>query len=151
MKNFLRNNKGITMISLVVTIFILAFVVGTVVYYSRSIAETARFENVKANMILIQAQAKIISEKYNYDSGSIEILGQPDESGFYILSSEDLEKMGMDDLVKEMQKSNDNANYLVRYAIGDYRNQEIDVKYNKGIIYENTVYYLLSDIQAEGL
>ena len=130
MKVFLKNDKGITMISLVVTIFLLAIVVGTVVYYSRSIIETARFENIKSNMILIQAQAKIIYEKHSFDN-SIALVGTLQDSGYYELSTNDLIKLGLDEIVKDLdtekevyyvyypQNSNEEVNDLVNKLFED--------------------------------
>lgn len=146
MKVFLKNDKGITMISLVVTIFLLAIVVGTVVYYSRSIIETAKFENIKSNMILIQTQAKILYEKHNIDN-TIPLLGTLMESGYYELSTNDLLELGLDEIVKDLDTEKEA--YYVYYPQNS--NEEVNVKYWPGITYEKVVYNELSSIMASKL
>lgn len=146
MKVFLKNDKGITMISLVVTIFLLAIVVGTVVYYSRSIIETAKFENIKSNMILIQAQAKIIYEKHSFDN-SIALVGTLQDNGYYELSTNDLIKLGLDEIAKNIDTSKET--YYVKYPQND--NEDVDVKYWPGITYDKVTYDDLSVIIANKL
>ena len=141
-----KNEKGITMLSLIITIFMLAIVSATVIYYSRSLSKTAKLENLKSNMLLIQAQAKIISEKINYGDTSVVL----DESksqgnGFYLLDDEDLVNMGLDEIIKNKSKG---EKYYIKYPINGYT---MDVQYSPGITYKGTVYKYLSQIQDAGL
>lgn len=142
----IKSEKGISLLSLTITIFMLAIISGTVIYYSRSLSKTAKIENLKSNMILIQAQAKIISEKYNYDNESVTIIGTSGDDGYYLLSKNDLTELGLEEIAKGL---NSKEQYSVRYAIGDYQNNYIDVKYEPGITYEGTVYKELSKIEED--
>ena len=147
----IRKEKGITTLSLIITIFMLAIVSATIIYYSRSLSKTAKIENLKSNMILIQAQAKIISEKYNYDNGSVTLIGTPYREGFYTLSEENLREMGLEEIAKTID--NKKEKYYVRYAIdiGEEKHKDdyIQVKYEPGITYEGKLYTLLSEIESD--
>lgn len=147
MKKMFKANKGITMVSLIVTIFMLAFVVGTVIYFSRSIVETARFENIKSNMILIQAQAKIIYEKHNFDS-TVPLIGNgPLENGFYELTANDLINMGLDEVTKDF--NSDKECYYIKYPSNS--SEEVEVRYEPGITYDNSIYKDLTLILSSKL
>ena len=133
MKNMnIKNNKGITFITLIISIILLIILAGTSVYIGLDISETAKLENVKTNLISLQSKCKIIAEKNAIEDE--ELYGTKQESGdyigWYLLSKADLIEMGFNNL-------DDKDNYYV-----DYEND--DVAYGKGITYDNVTYHKLS-------
>ncbi len=62
-------NKGITLISLVITIIILLIIAGIAVYSGKEMIQKANLEELKTNMLLIEAKAKEYVEKANFKMG----------------------------------------------------------------------------------
>lgn len=143
-----KYEDGITLLSMIIALFMLTIISATIIHYSKSLSRTAKIENLKSNMILIEAQAKIISEKYNYDAESVTILGSSLDDGYYLLDSESLSNMGLEEIAKGL---NSKEYYKVRYAIGEYKDNEILVEYEPGITYQGELYTTLSQIKEAGL
>lgn len=136
----IRNNKGITLIALVVMIVILAIITAVTVTVSVNYADIAKFENVETDLLLIQSKAKVMADKKAI--GEIEedeLYGIKQESGdyqgWYLLSQSELDEMGM-------KKAQAEDNYYI-----DYQNN--DVAYGVGIEYKGTTYYKLSEMKSD--
>ena len=69
MQNLRRNNKGITLLVLVITIVILTIIVGVSMKYGMDTITYTTFQNTKTNMLLIEAKAKEYVENANYKLG----------------------------------------------------------------------------------
>ena len=67
----LRNNKGITLTTLVITIIILLILSSITVYGGMSLIKRANVESLKTNMLLIQAEAKAIVEEINFRESAL--------------------------------------------------------------------------------
>lgn len=63
----MRNEKGITIVALVVTIIILLILATVGIQYGMDAIKVANLEDLKANMLLIQGKAKIIIDKENFE------------------------------------------------------------------------------------
>lgn len=63
------NNKGITMIALIITIVILLIIAGIAITGGRSTIEKAKLESLKTNMMLIKAKALECVEEVNFKLG----------------------------------------------------------------------------------
>ena len=133
----MNNNKGITLIALIIMVVLMIIIASVTINTSNKIAEAANFENIKTNLLLIQSKCKIIAEKNAIGEitedelyGTKQLIG--DYSNWYILSRNDLNNMGLKDL-------NDEDGYYV-----DYEND--DVAYAKGITYNKVLYYKLSEM-----
>lgn len=61
-----KQNKGITLIALVITIVVLIIITSISVYYGGGIIKQANLETLKTNMLLIQAKAKEYVEEVNH-------------------------------------------------------------------------------------
>lgn len=72
----MNRNKGVTLISLVITIIVLFIIVGISVYSGKDIIKQAQLEELKTNMLLIEAKAKGYVEEANFKMG---INPNPDE------------------------------------------------------------------------
>ena len=131
--------KGITLIALTVMITILLIIAGITIYGGKGTIEKAELEELKTNMLLIEAKAKEYVENANFKLGMIEsekeskletakaelkgdIIPKPDyvqteSTGKYVfcceLTVEQLNEMGIPN-VKSDEK---NGEYIVVYDI----------------------------------
>ena len=67
-KNFKKTN-GVTLAALVVTIIVLAIIASIAIYSGKEMVEKAQIEELKTNMLLIQAKSKEYVEKVNFKIG----------------------------------------------------------------------------------
>lgn len=67
----MKRNKGITMISLMVTIVILMILATITMYYGNSAMKEAKLQDLKTNMLLIQAAVKGDLEKYHFETSNL--------------------------------------------------------------------------------
>ena len=155
-----KNNSGITLMALVITIIILTIIISISVYEGKELIEKSRIQSIENNMLIIQAKAKayaeeidakIWTEKENKDAtrdgefrekgfnASNNIVSNIDVSNYfaYIISSNGLSLMGLDD-------KND-GKYMVIYDKEDYK--KMDVIYIDGVNYKNETIYTLSKMQ----
>ena len=68
----MKNNKGVTMISLALTILILVILATMTMYYGESAVKEAKLQDLKTNMLLIQASLKNDLEKYHFETNSLD-------------------------------------------------------------------------------
>ena len=73
--NKLKNNKGITLMTLVITIIVLLIIVSITVNYGIDSISKAQIQNMQTNMLLIEAKAKKYVENANFQLGV-----KPDEA-----------------------------------------------------------------------
>ena len=64
-----EKNKGVTLIVLAVTITVLLIISGIILYSGQSIIKQAQLEELKTNMLLIQAKAKEYVEQATFKMG----------------------------------------------------------------------------------
>lgn len=133
----MRNNKGITLIALIITVVLLAILAGGAIKLGLSITSAARFENIETYLLLIQGKVKKMSQ--DLVIGEIEeneIVGTKqdggDYPGWYLLSQSDLNDMGVN-------KAKAEDGYYVNYDTDD-------VAYSKGISLDGNTFTKLSDI-----
>ena len=65
----IKENRGITLISLIVTIIVLMIIAGITIYNGKSTITQAQLEGLRTNMLLIQAKAKEYVEEVNFEMG----------------------------------------------------------------------------------
>lgn len=133
----MKNNKGITLIALIVTVILLAILAGATIKMGLGITSTAKFENIETQLLLIQSKVKIMSQ--DLVIGEIEeseLKGTKQDSGeymgWYLLSQSDLNDIGV-----EKAKAEDG--YYVNYDTDD-------VAYSKGISLEGNTFTKIKDI-----
>ena len=71
MKN-MKNNNGITMVALVVTIIILLMLAGISVGTGERMIKKSKLENIKTNMLLIEVKGKEYLEKASFNLGAFD-------------------------------------------------------------------------------
>lgn len=65
----MKNNKGITLVSLVITVIVMLILALVVVNIGRESIDKANLQNIKTNMLLIEAKVKEYVENANYELG----------------------------------------------------------------------------------
>ncbi len=68
-ENVKKNNKGITLLALVIIIVIITIIAGITIRYAMEAIRLATLQNTKTNMLLIEAKAKEYVENANFDLG----------------------------------------------------------------------------------
>lgn len=63
----IKNNKGITLVALVVTVVIILIIGAITVYEGSKLVDEAKYEDVKTNMLLIQAEVKNFAEQAKFE------------------------------------------------------------------------------------
>lgn len=145
----LKNNKAITLISLVITIIVILIISSITVYTGTNIIKKAELENLRTNMLLIEAKSKEYVEEASFKMGpkSEELTDEEKnkilsetlkgdkleekkysfqkngEEIFYELHTEDLEKMGLTNI------KSDNAEYVVEYNL---ESVSVEIYYSQG-------------------
>ncbi len=66
----MKNNKGITMIALIITIILLIILAGVGIGTGNDIIKKSEIENLKTNMLLIKVKGKEYVEKANFNLGT---------------------------------------------------------------------------------
>lgn len=146
----IKNNKGITMISLAAIVLLMILLASVTAYESNGLISAARVQSVTTDLLLIQAQVRIINEKIVFESDedkklelyvgtkligddkvsktmkdkSIVTSEEISNNNYYVLSKDDLVNMGLDSL-----------NYEDGYVV-NYETEEViyvkGVKNNEG-------------------
>lgn len=147
------NQKGITIISLMITVVVLIIITSATVYTGTSIIKKATLQTINTNMMLIKVKTKTIAEqaKFNKDTSNYkgtvisDITGNKDidkllnnniiedTQKHYLLSKEDLTSMGLDKI--DIEKG-----YIVNY-------ETEEVIYVKGFENDGITYYKLSELK----
>lgn len=145
----MRNQKGITLITLVITIVILIIITGVVTYsglesvnISQKTAFISELEMIQAKVNVIYEERKASTEKIEYynsigqDISNVdgtrinEVLGQTSKDGFKFFNQDDLKKLDLDNINQEVL-----INYDTREVVS-----------LNGFTVEGVKYYKLKDI-----
>lgn len=78
------NNKGITLIALVITIIIMMILVSIGICYLVKVISKENVENIRTNMLLINAKAKEYCEEANFKLGTGSVPENEDELNTYM-------------------------------------------------------------------
>ena len=111
-----KNSKGITLVSLVITIIILMLITSVTVYTGTNVIKQVTLQNVNTDMMLIKAKVKTMEEQAKFNKDNSNYKGTPlidvhdnkkidklvdeeiveDITKYYLLSKEDLNSMGLE-------------------------------------------------------
>lgn len=67
----LKNNKGVTLIALTITIIVMLIIAGITIYGGSKLIQDAKVEDVKTNMLLVQAEVKNYVEQAKFENKKI--------------------------------------------------------------------------------
>lgn len=165
----IKNNKGITLIILVVTIIVLLILAGVTITAGTESIKKAKLETLRTNMLLIRAKGKEYCEEANFRIGTNNPPTEEDlkkgtdyltnekqlnsaqsselpvsgETFDYIakLEEEDLKRIGLN----EVANSSNTGTFYIGFNIKD---NQVEVYNSIGYKSTNgTTYYKLSDIE----
>lgn len=172
----MKNNKGITMIVLVLTIIILLILASISIGTWNNVVEQSKLENIKTNMLLIEVKAKEAAKDSNFNLGTSyesltdenqrierlqqaklqlkgEIIENVNELNIGVLKGEDeLEifcRLSTEDITNmgiTNVISDDRNGYYI--VKYDIRNIGVEIYNTKGFKLENRTYYSLTDLQS---
>ena len=142
----MKSENGLSFIGTIILVVIIAVITFGVVYFVRIQADKEKAEDIKTNMLLVQAKVKKISGDYILEEKDEVLVGtklsemqdeQPikdflskelfdaDEKDkkYYVLNQQNLNDMGLDNVVLE-----ENAYYIVDYTSSEvyYTNGYLD-------------------------
>jgi len=174
----MKNNKGITMVALVLTVVVMAILTGIVISFGSKHLKEAELQDLVTNMLLIQAKAKIGVEEVEFKTANITDQGKiaqiKDENllgelvdideqtdnvtkllNKILSKAEDLEKdwyyLDNDDLKEIGSYELMSLNNENQYYLYTYNSTtlEIEVLYTGGYITsDNVTYYKLSELES---
>lgn len=122
----MKSNRGITMIALVITIVILIIVASISIGEGSKTIEKSEIENLKTNMLLIKAKAKVCVETANFKLGtSLDNLSEQDKSNRINIAKQELIGEEITSIngvisnigIKEENLKLDNQNYIYYYKL----------------------------------
>ncbi len=134
----IKNNRGITMIALVVTIILLIILAGISISVGIDISQEAQFDNIQTYLLLIQTKCEqLVNDKVIGNIDESGLYGEKQSDGWYKLSQGELNDIGV-----EKAKASDG--YYVNYD-----SDEVQVKYEKGIEHDGQVLHYLSEMLGD--
>lgn len=123
----MRNNKGITIIVLVITIIVLLILSGISIKTGNNIIKQSNLENIKTNMLLVKIKAKEYVENANFKLGTAfdKVTDENDKNSRIAKAKEELQGEEISDIsifknninISQEQLSNDNSNYTYYYKL----------------------------------
>ncbi len=151
------NNRGITLMTLVITIIIMIILAGVTITGTYSLIKKSQLENLKTDMLLIQAKTKTALEEYNFSKDETKLIGTKleeadtekvsklnkagitDISNWYFLSQDDLNNINLSDI-----RAKDGEYYFVKY---DKENLVVDILYTEGFVENGITKFTLTQLQ----
>lgn len=164
----MKSNKGITLVALVITIIIIIIIAAITVYEGNIIVGEAKYEDVKTDMLLIQAEVKNFVEQARFEHKSLEDIkgagkgitkngvtlefGEPNNlltGKINDAKSNSNKTQNMYQILSNMDSLKLNNINPEKYFISiDIDNVDVDVLYVQGIKGEDgRTYYFLSDME----
>ena len=151
----MKSNKGITLVSLIVTIVVMGILLSVTVIYSSDLMQKSKMTDYIGYMKLVKARADVVLEEEVFNSvGEIEsdeisnskiddiIVEKYNDTKYLIRiwNGNDIANQGID---KSILK---NANYFVIVFNKESR-KTVDVIYSEGCELKETIYYTLTDME----
>lgn len=156
----MKSENGLTFFGTVILVVIIALVVFGVVYFTRMQVDKEKAEDIKTDMLLVQAKVKTISGNYILEDDEDILVGtklseigeeqpikeflekglfDPDEKNkkYYVLNQQNLEELELNKVILE-----ENSYYIVEYTSSE-------VYYTKGYLDENGEVHYKVDEQTE--
>lgn len=149
----LKNNKGITLIALTITIIVMLIIAGITIYGGSKLIQDATVEDVKTNMLLVQAEVKNYVEQAKFENKKIENMKDEgikvDDVTLKIEDGQEIQGTMFYKIVTPMSELKlgklSSENYLVAIKIDEVA---VDVYFVPGITNGyGTTYHLLSEMQ----
>lgn len=150
----MKQEQGITLITLVVTVLVMAILATVTIEYGGPIIKRADLQTINTNMLMIQAKAKAIGENARFNNDESKYIGAKIQDiaenemiknlidkgvintteNWRLLQQAQLDSMGLG-------KLNQERGYIVNYDTNE-------VVYVKGFEHEGVTYYKLSEMKT---
>lgn len=146
----MKENKGITMVVLVITIIVLLILAGVSVGTGNKVIKSSELENVKTNMLLIKVKGKEYIENANFKLGTnFENLKDEEKENRVTTAKAELKGEEITDYnifnqnmgITQETITNDNANYIYYYKLSE--NDLKDMGLSKVKSDEKNGYYVI--------
>ena len=155
----MKSQKGLTLAGTIFFVLIIAFIVFGVVYYVRMQTTKEELEDMKTDLLLVQAKVKKISSDYILEKKDEILIGtkladlkdepaiqeflnqnsidtEEKDKRYYAINQQNLNEMGLPQV-----KLEENAYYVVEYTDGE-------VYYTKGYELAGSSYYDIDNIEG---
>lgn len=172
----MKENKGITMVTLIITIIVLLIVAGISIGAGNNVIKTSELENLKTNMLLIKVKGKESVENANFKLGTNFEKATDQENRVTTakaeLEGEEITDSSIFDGKISIDISEDNKNNIYYYKLTtqnlvemglsnvesndnkgwyiikyDIKNVEVEVYNTQGFERDGKKYYSLSELQ----
>lgn len=172
----MKENKGITMVTLIITIIVLLIVAGISIGAGNNVIKSSELENLKTNMLLIKVKGKESVENANFKLGTNFETATDQENRVTTakaeLKGEEITDSSIFDGNISIDISEDNKNNIYYYKLTtqnlvemglsnvesndnkgwyiikyDIKNVEVEVYNTQGIERDGKKYYSLSELQ----
>ena len=125
-----NEQKGITIIELLITVIIMLILLGVGSHFGREAIDKAVLEDIKTDMISIKTRAKIIVEQYNFSDienlvGSQLTNTEIQQLGLSEEDSTNIRKWSSEDLKSQNLSKIEGNKYVVFYDLENPNNCEI--------------------------
>ena len=149
-----KNNKGITLVALIITIIVMLIIAGITIYGGSQVIKQAKTDDVKTNMLLLQAEVKNFVEQAKFENKKIEnFLNEGVTVGDKTLRIAQAEfKQGVQLYSIETPMADlglgkmDNEKYFIAMDIDKIL---VDVYFKPGVADSKSRYYFLSEMEQE--
>ena len=146
----MKSQKGLTLAGTIFFVLIIAFIVFGVVYYVRMQTTKEELEDMKTDLLLVQAKVKKISSDYILEKKDEILIGtkltdilnnnsidiEEKDKKYYAINQQNLDEMGLPQV-----KLEENSYYIVEYTDGT-------VYYTKGYELAGSNYYDIDNIEG---
>lgn len=123
----MREQKGITLIAITLTVIVMLIIASITVYYGTDLIQEVKLQDLKTNMLLIQAKTKEGVEEVNFQSKNINDESTLDQIKEENLIGEKLEGSG-DPYIKAQQTGRITGDISQYYYLTDYNLSEIGLQ-----------------------
>ncbi len=141
----IKNEKGVTLVALIITIIVMIILASITIAASTNLNKETQLKNLQTNMMLIQAKAEEIYNKY--ECGDISELPGEDCDDNDALTS--LNQSNDEEYIKHLVNSTEEKNLGLEVGSEDfYVNYKTGEVYSKtGFKEGNTIKHLLSELK----
>lgn len=152
----MKNNKGITMITLIITIILILIIGGTMAYFSTSSLGVQKLTNMYGDIEQIQSQVDSYYIKNNRlpiyeEAGTIEFTNSGninDGNDYYVINLSLLEDLSLNygEEFEDVKQNEGILDFTDLYIINE---QSQTIYYLKGIEFEEETYYTIPTDYAQ--
>lgn len=169
----IKNEKGITLTALVVTVIVLIVLAGISIVGGTDVIKRVRTESVVTNMIMLKSKSKIYAEEVNSKvwnlSNEEKTTKRPEifQDEYFMEKLDISQEPGLSEISEEVTNAgyeayqityetldkmglsdiNDGENYVVIYNSADFT--KLDILYKQGTDYDGKTYYTLSNLRNQ--